>query len=1136
MCRPRLATVVFLPTLLVVSSLVGLAILTNRSPVDKQSPGWYKLLSVIGRPRLIEARLAGIADYGPCLTEFETERDLLARNQLTNSSSSLSLALIVERNHNTRGFNDVNGSDLLRLWYEEIFALNTAKRTGEMADTQFTSAQAQIFSENAEHPSPQNSRALALLYLAKGQISKAVNTLEIATRRSPHNVLLLNDLAALYFTRAQYQNQPLDLLNAFSTVNTALAINPKLKEAGFNRALILERLQLTTDARKAWQEYLALEQSAEWTREAQAHNAKLAMVEAWQAWPAEKERLTRAALTDEEKLVEDIVQRFPHPARVYAINELLPSWADAHFNGQLAVAIRARKTAAAIGVALSKLQDDRFISAAIAAIDTAEQAGSDSRQLIDLINAHHAYREGREIVDQADAEKAIPLLDKAIKLFHQAGDPAGETIALLQRARCDNVRRRFKEALASLDRVRTMAEQKSYQYLIGRALWTTGHIRLSQLEISFSLDASRNALRYLKACGDMEGTAVVYSNISDTLNKIGEATEMWEHSYRAITYINKTSNSAYQAPVLMTAANNIRKLAKLTEAIYFHNESIRVALANGDKNIISNAFRQRSLTYHQLNNFVAAENDLAQAKRYCTNPTVQMAISIAEGDYKLDTDPKGAVELFTKLLKDALQAEYHYPLTRLYLSRAHAYLALGDRANADADLNSSLKEFERKRESLAEEGHRIAFLGEHQPIYDEMIKFQLTQYEQEEVAFDYAERARGRALLDILDAGARTQGVDSAVELILQGTAKPFSLAQIQQAMPAGTTLIEYAALDDRLFAWIIEHGRVEPVESPLPARDIDLIASRLQTAIVNNAPFDELKRLSAPLYDLIIRPLIRLKPQNNLIIVPDKGLYNVPFAAIINPDSDRYLIEDFTIAFAPSATVFIRCLALDQKKTMKSGETSAVVIGTTKFNRTQFPNLSELPWVEREAKKIVNYYAANVLPLIGEQATEARVLAAAGNYTIVHFAGHAMMNNGLPLHSKLILAPNKTSKDSYDDGVLHAYELYGQTFPNTRLVVLAACQTAAGQDLRGEGIANLARPFLAASVPAVIGSLWNVDDRATAKLFILFHQQHSAGTDVVKALRSAQLSLLNSSDKTLNSPAMWAPFILLGGVTTINN
>lgn len=95
-----------------------------------------------------------------------------------------------------------------------------------------------------------------------------------------------------------------------------------------------------------------------------------------------------------------------------------------------------------------------------------------------------------------------------------------------------------------------------------------------------------------------------------------------------------------------------------------------------------------------------------------------------------------------------------------------------------------------------------------------------------------------------------------------------------------------------------------------------------------------------------------------------------------------------------------------------------------------------------------------------------------------------------------------------------------------TRLVVLSACSTAAGRLSASEGATSLARSFLAAGVPAVVASLWDVDDLAASRLLVKFHRRIRAGDDPVKALRTVQLSELGTAP-----PAEWAAFQLIGGL-----
>jgi CHAT domain-containing protein len=111
----------------------------------------------------------------------------------------------------------------------------------------------------------------------------------------------------------------------------------------------------------------------------------------------------------------------------------------------------------------------------------------------------------------------------------------------------------------------------------------------------------------------------------------------------------------------------------------------------------------------------------------------------------------------------------------------------------------------------------------------------------------------------------------------------------------------------------------------------------------------------------------------------------------------------------------------------------------------------------------------------------------------------------------------------------LFAHEIAQVRFPKTRVVVLAACSTAAGTLSRGEGVVSVARPFLAGGVPLVVASQWDVDDRATEQLTMAFHRELAKSRDPIHSLQSAQLSMLRSGDPVQMLPESWGAFIAVG-------
>ena len=146
--------------------------------------------------------------------------------------------------------------------------------------------------------------------------------------------------------------------------------------------------------------------------------------------------------------------------------------------------------------------------------------------------------------------------------------------------------------------------------------------------------------------------------------------------------------------------------------------------------------------------------------------------------------------------------------------------------------------------------------------------------------------------------------------------------------------------------------------------------------------------------------------------------------------------------------------------------------------------------------------------------------------YRIVHFATHGLLNSQQPELSGIVLSL-VDERGQPQDGFLRLHEIYNLKL-NADLVVLSACQTALGKEVRGEGLIGLTRGFMYAGAPRVVASLWRVDDRATAELMKRFYQgMLKEGLRPAAALRAAQVSMLK--EKRWSAPHYWAAFTLQG-------
>ena len=185
---------------------------------------------------------------------------------------------------------------------------------------------------------------------------------------------------------------------------------------------------------------------------------------------------------------------------------------------------------------------------------------------------------------------------------------------------------------------------------------------------------------------------------------------------------------------------------------------------------------------------------------------------------------------------------------------------------------------------------------------------------------------------------------------------------------------------------------------------------------------------------------------------------------------------------------------------------------------------LPRLPFADSEATDVSRLYPrASVFT--GAKATARNFLTA--RLPVIHFAGHTIVNPEFPFLSRLLFAPDSDGEDH--SGVLLASAVAGHRFLDTRVMVLASCESAAGKFIHGEGVDSVARMFLDAGVPSVVASLWPVDDDQTP-LFMEFHRQLRAGLDAAQALRAAQIRMIGQQGGR-GSIRRWAGFVAIGGM-----
>ena len=391
----------------------------------------------------------------------------------------------------------------------------------------------------------------------------------------------------------------------------------------------------------------------------------------------------------------------------------------------------------------------------------------------------------------------------------------------------------------------------------------------------------------------------------------------------------------------------------------------------------------------------------------------------------------------------------------------------------------------------------------------------------------------------------------------------PLDLQDIQRLLDGDTVLLEYALGREQSYVWAITRDSL--TAAVLPGRQqIDNAARRsyaLLSAGSRRVTQVQTRRSLEALADLVLAPIRPALSARRLVIVADGALQYVPFAALPRPTVGTHtsaardpLITRHEVVMLPSASALE---ALRQVERPRGRAAGTLAVFADPVLRPDDPrvkagspgsptprsaasdalrraadeagvgSLDRLPFTRAEANALTALAgSAHTLEALDFDASREAAIAGQARYRIVHFATHALINSRRPELSGIILS--LVDRDGHPtDGFLRLHDIYNLSL-NADLVVLSACRTALGKDIRGEGLVGLTRGFLYAGAPAVVASLWDVRDRSTAELMTRFYRgmlrEHLTPA---AALRAAQTSMWR--DPRWSAPAHWAGFVLQG-------
>jgi CHAT domain-containing protein/Tfp pilus assembly protein PilF len=853
-------------------------------------------------------------------------------------------------------------------------------------------------------------------------------------------------------------------------------------------------------------------------------------------------------------------------------------------------ALQARELKREVGDRQGEMTALSNLAAVYAAQGETHQAVEALSETLPLRRKLHDQRgEANTLLNMATAEVQLGELDKALESFRESlplsravGDRRGEARTLANLGALYMAFGTPQEALTTLQEVAPISRDLKDRHLEESVLTNIARSYLQLGEAQPALDYSTQALAIQKQISDQRGEGHAMGTIGRVYAFMGESQKALELYQKALPLLDSSKDRAGEADILHSTSELYVKSGDLKAALAVSEKALGLCREIDDKRRLAVSLVNIGSVYLALGEKEKASESLNQALEQLTalgdrlqesralyylarvennsgkwehaREYLDRALEIDEQIRAAVIGPELRSSFFSTVLDQyELRVDILMHLHQLHPKQGYDVQAFetSERARARSllDLLSEAKVGLRQgidpallgRERMltaqlhAKTERQIQLLAKQDPraaAVEQEIRVLTTQYQEAEAK--------------ILAASPRYAAFAQP---------QPLTLAELRRNyLDAGTLLLEYAPGDARSFVWAVTRTTFHAFE--LPKRSV--LETLARGAYQGVTAVDEASAGSAgpalqELSRTLLGPVASLLGTKKLVIVAAGALQYVPFVALPSPASpEEPLVAGHEIVNLPSASTiaFIRreramgaraskVLAIfadpvfsaddprvsgAQSAQAKPLETGAER-GPSGFDQAKF---NRLPFTRKEAQDILELVKpSDRLSALDFDASRSNVTKAGLNqYRFVHIASHGLLNSLHPELSGLVLSMvDRAGKPQ--DGYLQTTDVYNLSL-NADLVVLSACQTALGQEVRGEGLVGLARAFMYAGAPRVVASLWTVPDVSTSELMTRFYRAMLVqNLRPAAALREAQLSIWK--EHRWARPYYWAAFTLQG-------
>ncbi len=750
-----------------------------------------------------------------------------------------------------------------------------------------------------------------------------------------------------------------------------------------------------------------------------------------------------------------------------------------------------------------------------------------------------------------DYHAALELLREALPIRREVGDVRGEatTLHLLgaQYFSLGDYDQAYRYALEALPLRRKVVDKPGEAFTLD----ALGLAQRARGNVDDALEHFRESLALRVTGGDIVGEASTRHNLAQTLVERGDAGAVAELD-RALALSEKTKDTRTQGDVLHTMGLWYARQGDTARARDLFEQALAIRRRHADAT-------HEAATLLALAG-LARGNDLAAARRL-----IEQSIELIESVHRrvpredlratMLASQQPHFDAYVDVLLELHGRDPragHDAAAVVAADRARARNLRDLLANASGPITQGVPAALHERERVARQQLQLK----------ETERLRVFGQSPTGPAAERVDRDVAAALVAYRDVLSEVRRVNPRYADLTNSA--PVSIEAVRAALGADTVVLSYWLGRDRSAAFVI--GRSDLRVVMLPGRAAIEDAARRVHQLLSQGPSvvnaGAQQRAQDALAAMILQPVAGALSRPRLVVIPDGALQYVPFAALSLPGgpAGRPLIADKELVPAPSLAVLV---ALEKEAVTPAGARRVAVLADPVLDAadrrvagarrateaatatapaggsidedlkrsaeaTGSSGFPRLPYTRDEAAAIQGLAPKGSVRLsLDFDASRATALdGPMGEFDVVHFAAHGLINASRPELSGLVLSLVDAAGRP-QDGFLRVSDIYNMRL-GADLVVLSACRTALGTDIRGEGLVGLTRGFMYAGVPRVIASLWDVRDRSTAELMTRFYRALlTRQMTPAAALREAQRSMW--ADPQWRHPSHWAAFLLQG-------